>query len=80
MTPSYGPGAARELVLSLAGGVTLLQDPGGPDFLYSDIGYDILAELIHLHSRELLEDYSRRHILDPLKMKDSTFLLKEVDP
>ena len=49
LTPSYGPDASQQMVRNLAEGVTLLQDPGGSDFLYSDIGYDILAELVRLH-------------------------------
>jgi len=80
MTPSYGPDASQEMVHNLAQGVTLLQDPGGPDFLYSDVGYDILAELVRLQSGELFEDYVREHILRPLQMRDSTMLYPEVDP
>jgi len=80
MTPAYGPDASQQAVHNLAEGVSLLQDPGGPDFLYSDIGYDIQAELVRLQSGELFEDYVREHILRPLQMRDSTMLYPEVDP
>ena len=80
MTPEFDDGAAERLVRSLSTGVSLAQDPGGPDFLYSDVGYDILADLIHNVTGELFENYMRRHILDPLKMKDATFLFTEVKP
>jgi CubicO group peptidase (beta-lactamase class C family) len=80
MTPEYDEGAAKRLVESLAAGVNLEQAPGGSDFLYSDIGYDILADLIHNVSGLYFEEYMRRNILQPLRMKDSSFLLSEVDP
>ena len=80
MTPEFDDGAAERLVRSLSTGVMLAQDPGGPDFLYSDVGYDILADLIHNVTGELFENYMRRHILDPLNMKDATFLFTEVKP
>ena len=80
LTPYYGPDASQLAVRSLAKGVTLLQDPGGQYFYYSNIGYDIMAELLRLVSGELFEDYVQRHILAPLDMKDSTMLYPEVDP
>lgn len=39
--------AAERYVRSFKTGVTLNQDPGGDQFIYSDFGYDILADLIH---------------------------------
>ena len=60
----------------------LSQDPGGDNaiFRYSDIGYDILAALIHEVTGELFEDYQWHHVLDPLHMFKSTFLMGEVKP
>lgn len=80
MTPDYDDGAAERLVRSFSTGVMLAQDPGGPAFLYSDVGYDILADLIHNVTGQLFEDYMQEHILEPLRMKDSTFLFAEIDP
>jgi CubicO group peptidase (beta-lactamase class C family) len=79
MTPDYDAGAAERLVRSLSTD-SLYQEPDGPAFQYSDVGYDILADLIHKVSGELFEDYMRSHIFDPLKMKHSTFLVGEIDP
>ena len=73
-------GAAERLVRSLKTGAGLGEDPGGPQFLYSDYGYDILADLIHHVSGELFEEYERKHLLRPLAMNDSTFLYKEIKP
>ena len=78
--PWYDEGAAERYVRSFKTGVTLNQDPGGDKFLYSDAGYDILADLIHKGSGELFEDYMQQHILAPLGMGSSTFLLDEIDP
>lgn len=77
--PWYDEGAAERYVRSFKTGVALNQDPGGDQFLYSDAGYDVLADLIHKGSSELFEDYMQQHILTPLGMSSSTFLLDEVD-
>ena len=61
--PWTDDGAAERYVRSFATGVMLNQDPGGDQFLYSDFGYDILADLIHKVSGELFEDYCRSHLL-----------------
>ena len=45
--PGYGEGAAERYVPSLKTGMALNRDPGGKKFLYSDAGYDTLADLIH---------------------------------
>lgn len=71
--------AAERYVRSFKTGVTLNQDPGGDQFIYSDFGYDILADLIHKVSGELFEDYVKHHIFEPLGMNSSTFLLDAVD-
>jgi CubicO group peptidase (beta-lactamase class C family) len=72
--------AARKLVCSFDGGLILQQDPGGSEFLYSDVGYSILGSLIFEVTGESFEDYQRRHILDPLHMFNSTFNFDEVKP
>ena len=72
--------ADERYVRSFKTGVTLNQDPGGDQFIYSDFGYDILADLIHKVSGELFEEYVKHHIFEPLGMTNSTFLPNEVDP
>ena len=64
--PWTDDGAAERYVRSFATGVMLNQDPGGDQFLYSDFGYDILADLIHKVSGELFEEYCRSHFFEPL--------------
>jgi CubicO group peptidase (beta-lactamase class C family) len=78
--PWLDEGAAERLVRSLDGGLMLRQDPGGSEYIYSGIGYQMLAVLIHDLTGELFEDYQRKHILDPLHMFKSTFLMSEVKP
>ena len=81
--PWFDAGAAERYVRSLddpAWPIDLLAEPGAPDFNYSDLGYDILADVIHKVSGELFEDYCRRHLFEPLGMKQTTFLPKQVPP
>jgi CubicO group peptidase (beta-lactamase class C family) len=77
--PWTDDGAAERLVRSLKG-VKLYVKPGSGLFVWSDIGYDILAALIQEVTGELFETYQQRHILKPLGMNASTFLMSEVKP
>ena len=49
--------------------------PFSPDsrFVYSDLNFTILGELVRRASGEPLEVYCRRHIFEPLRMKDTGF-------
>jgi uncharacterized protein YbbC (DUF1343 family)/CubicO group peptidase (beta-lactamase class C family) len=50
--------------------------PGGPPatrYVYSDINFEILGELVHKLSGQLVSDYARENIFAPLGMKDSMF-------
>lgn len=76
--PWYDDGAAKRLVCSLDGGLMLRQQPGGREYLYSDVGYGILAALIQEVTGELFEDYQRKHILEPLQMQKSTYIKSEI--
>jgi CubicO group peptidase (beta-lactamase class C family) len=78
--PWYDDGAAERLVRSLDGGLMLRQDPGGQQFIYSDVAYGILAALVHQVTGELFEDYQRKHILEPLQMQKTTYIKSEVKP
>jgi len=42
-------------------------------FIYSDIGYLVLGEAIGKVSGEPLEEFSRKHVFEPLGMKDTGF-------
>ena len=48
--------------------------PPGQKFVYSDINYELLGEVVHRVSGETLDTYARAHIFEPLGMKDTMFL------
>lgn len=56
---------------------TALIDTPGSEFHYSNIGYSVLGDLIAKVSGEIFENYVKKHILNPLGMKQSTLLLPE---
>jgi CubicO group peptidase (beta-lactamase class C family) len=82
INPQYDDGAVERHVRSLYDmDIRLSSKPGNPkNFFYCTLGYDILADLVHKVSGELFEDYCRKHILAPLSMEHSTFLIGEVPP
>jgi len=47
--------------------------PPGARFVYSDINFILLGELVHRLSGQLLSDYSRDHIFNPLEMNETMF-------
>ncbi len=48
--------------------------PPGLRFVYSDINFILLGEIVHRLSGEMLSDYARQNIFKPLGMQDSMFL------
>lgn len=51
-----------------------LQAPPGAQFVYSDINFIVLGELVQRISGEPLEKYAETHIFEPLGMKHTRFL------
>jgi uncharacterized protein YbbC (DUF1343 family)/CubicO group peptidase (beta-lactamase class C family) len=51
--------------------------PPGERFIYSDINFFLLGEIVRRVSRERLDEYAKAHIFDPLGMKETTFLPPE---
>lgn len=47
--------------------------PPGTRFIYSDINFEVLAELVRLVSGQPLDVYCAEHIFQPLGMKDTGF-------
>src|SRR3954467_8407003 len=50
--------------------------PGGPPatrYVYSDINFELLGELVHKLSGQYVSDYARQNVFAPLGMKDSMF-------
>jgi uncharacterized protein YbbC (DUF1343 family)/CubicO group peptidase (beta-lactamase class C family) len=55
----------------------LIDKPAGPPgvrFVYSDINFILMGEIVHRLSGQMLSDFARANIFDPLGMKDSMFL------
>jgi uncharacterized protein YbbC (DUF1343 family)/CubicO group peptidase (beta-lactamase class C family) len=48
--------------------------PAGARYVYSDINFELLGELVHRLSGQMVNDYARDHIFQPLGMKDTMFL------
>jgi uncharacterized protein YbbC (DUF1343 family)/CubicO group peptidase (beta-lactamase class C family) len=55
----------------------VLQSPPGERFVYSDINFFLLGEIVARVSGEPLEVFTRRHIFEPLGMRDTMFLPPE---
>ena len=47
--------------------------PPGTRFIYSDLNFIVLGELVHRVSKEPLDVYTERHIFAPLHMADTSF-------
>jgi CubicO group peptidase (beta-lactamase class C family) len=76
--PQYDDGALERYVRSLSN-QKLIFAPG-TDFRYSNMAFEVLGDLIAKVSGESFDDYVQHHILTPLKMRDSTLLIKKADP
>ncbi|MCA1607327.1 MAG: serine hydrolase, partial [Acidobacteria bacterium] len=50
-----------------------LRNPAGARFVYSDIGYIALGEVVHRVSGQTLDEFARRNIFAPLGMRDTGF-------
>lgn len=75
--PEYDNGALERYVRGLVDS-SLVFDPG-TQYKYSNIGFEVLADLIAKVSGESFEGYIQRHILTPLGMRHSTLLMTDVD-
>ncbi len=74
--PEWDAGAAERFVRGLSN-TRLIADPG-ERFSYSNIGYDVLGDVIARVSGGTFEAYMQEQILIPSGMPDSTFLLADV--
>jgi CubicO group peptidase (beta-lactamase class C family) len=75
--PEYDADALDRFVRGLADS-TLIAAPG-ERFSYSNIGFEVAADLIATVSGLPFEDYMQQRILTPLGMRHSTFLMTDVD-
>jgi CubicO group peptidase (beta-lactamase class C family) len=76
--PEYDEGALERYVRSL-GDRTLVSTPGGK-FVYSNLAFEVLGDLIAKVSGQSFADYVKEHILLALGMNDSSILIRDVDP
>jgi CubicO group peptidase (beta-lactamase class C family) len=75
--PEYDDGALERYIRGLAGS-TLIAAPG-ERWRYSNIGFELLADLVATVSGQSFEDYVQARILTPAGMRKSTFLMTDVD-
>jgi CubicO group peptidase (beta-lactamase class C family) len=75
--PEYDDGALERFVRSISG--KKLDGAPGQKFAYSNTAYEVLGDVIAKVSGQTFEDYVRDHILAPLKMNDSTLLLRSAN-
>ncbi len=66
------PWSGYETGIHLAETVTPVSPPG-VRFRYSDINFNLLAEIVHRLSGQMLADYARDHIFKPVGMIDTMF-------
>ncbi len=76
--PEYDEGAAERFVRGLVN-LRLVGKPG-ENFSYSNIGYNILGDLLAKICRKPFEALMRERLLLPSGMPNSTFLLADVPP
>jgi uncharacterized protein YbbC (DUF1343 family)/CubicO group peptidase (beta-lactamase class C family) len=50
-----------------------LRNPPDTKFVYSDIGFIALGEIVHRVSGMRLDEFARKNIFEPLKMRDTDF-------
>lgn len=75
--PEYDAGALERYIRGLSDS-TLRSDPG-TRWAYSNIGFEVLADVIAKVTGEPFEDYVQRQILTPAGMKSSTLLMTDLD-
>ena len=56
-----------------------VDSPPGQEHTYSSIGYEILGMLVEILSGEPYIEYCKTHILEPLKMYNSSFLIEDLN-
>lgn len=76
--PEDDDAALERYVHSLAD-AELIVAPG-EQYAYSNAAFEVLGDVIAKVSGQTFEAYIKAHILDPLEMRDSTFLRSEVAP
>ena len=64
-----GPGIAWQKIFALG-----LREPPGTKFIYTDVGYIMLAEIVRRVSGQSVNEFSRENIFGPLGMTETGYL------
>lgn len=72
------PGAAERYTRTLKDSI-LISEPGR-EYHYSNIAFDIMADLVAKVSGQTFESYVKKYILLPLDMNNSSFIYAEIEP
>jgi CubicO group peptidase (beta-lactamase class C family) len=75
--PEYDPGALERYVRGLKDSTSIAAP--GEKWQYSNIGFEVLADLIAKVSGLEFESYVQQRILTPLGMRKSTLLMTDID-
>jgi len=75
--PQFDSGALERYVRGLSN--RKLEFAPGHRYQYSNMAFEVLGDLVAKVSGESFEDYVTAHILKPLRMSDSTLLIREAD-
>lgn len=71
-----GPETAFQKIFALTP-----QAPPGTKFIYSDVGFIVLGELVKRLSGQNVHEFSREHTFQPLEMRETSYLpVKEWEP
>jgi len=70
--PLEQPWSGYQMGIHLAA-ITRPQGPPGVRYVYSDINFILLGELVHRLSGQMVSDFARQNIFVPLAMKETTF-------
>ncbi len=66
-------GVSKEELLAIITGQSHLNFEPGSQYLYSNSGYTLLAELVHRVSGQSLREFTTEHIFEPLGMDNTHF-------
>jgi CubicO group peptidase (beta-lactamase class C family) len=78
-SPEYDEGSLERHVRSLAQ-LKLLNAPGGKYGYYSDLGFEILGDVVDKVSGQSFEAYTQEHIFAPLEMRHTSFMVRDILP
>ncbi|MBM4028468.1 MAG: hypothetical protein FJ280_24190, partial [Planctomycetes bacterium] len=77
--PSWSPDLLEKYVRSLAD-KPMTKDPTENTFVYGGDYFDILGDVIAKASGQPFEEYMEEHILRPLGLEHTTFIVDDLDP